>query len=125
MKGRFLREVNIEKLVVMKSFIVHHSIHARGKLCECSDCRKTVSQVMDANPHQWIHTGEKHYECNACGKALVLNAPHTEHQLGCTGKINSNMSSQRECCECGKTSSHSSDFLAHRFVHTGEKIPCM
>uniref|UniRef100_A0A8C4LY78 C2H2-type domain-containing protein n=1 Tax=Equus asinus asinus TaxID=83772 RepID=A0A8C4LY78_EQUAS len=111
-----------------------HSVHCPGthmgvSLCECNEYAKTFCQKSNLSEHVTVHTKEKPYDHNRCGKSYKKSAI-IEHQRTHTrmkpfqsneyGKTFSKMAHLKECqriytgekpyecIECGKTFSKTS-----------------
>ncbi|XP_061469517.1 uncharacterized protein LOC133378920 [Rhineura floridana] len=82
---------------------------------QCLACGKSFSQKKILTAHQKTHTGEKPYKCLECGKSFSWKQSLTDHQRIHTGE------KPYKCSECGKSFSSSSHLTYHRRIHFGEK----
>ena len=51
------------------ALLEHEKFHTRKQFV-CNIWEKLHSNQLDLKNHQKIHSGEKYFECNACGKSL-------------------------------------------------------
>ena len=79
-------------------------------------CDKAFRQWSDLKYHfDSLHSNEKNYQCEFCGKGFARNYSLIIHRRIHTGERN------YKCDVCDKTFRASCYLLMHRMIHTGEK----
>lgn len=90
-------------------------VHTREKSYKCNDCGKVFSYRSNLIAHQRIHTGEKPYACNECGKGFTYNRNLIEHQENSQWKKPMNVIYVENCFTSSRNPHE------HQRIHTGEK----
>ncbi|XP_027716994.1 zinc finger protein 2-like, partial [Vombatus ursinus] len=112
--SKALKQIN-QSTNQMGHLIMHQKIHTAEKTFKCNECGKAFNCNSGLLMHQRIHTGEKPYTCNECGKTFRHRRTLTDHHRIHTGE------KPYKCNECGKAFSFNSGLTVHRRIHSGEK----
>ncbi|CAD7692035.1 unnamed protein product [Nyctereutes procyonoides] len=97
------------------TLIKYQRIHTGERPYEYNECGKSFTTNLALCYHHRVHTGERPYKCSECGKSFVR-----KNSLSVCLKVHSGEKPYK-CNECGKSWRCKSTFIQHQRIHTGER----
>ncbi|XP_078244548.1 uncharacterized protein LOC110090642 [Pogona vitticeps] len=115
-RGRMYECSHCKKCFSEREHLIHHEqLHTGRKQWEYPRSEKAFPFRQAVMRYQRIYTGEKPYKCSQCGKSFSERENLKRHQRTHTGER------RFKCGECGKSFSRSDFLKSHQRIHTGEK----
>ncbi|XP_053695656.1 zinc finger protein 1 homolog [Sabethes cyaneus] len=95
----------------------HRKIHSKKRDFSCTTCERSFRTPKDLRNHIITHSAVKHYVCRLCPDKSF----HRQSYLNSHVKTVHIGVKRHRCQDCGKIFSNSSNLIAHRRVHSGDR----
>ena len=114
-QGNFAARNVTEHLPVYDNLQRHLKVHTGERSFQCEECGKDFAQASNLESHKRVHMGEKEFQCEECGKGFSRVDNLRRHLRIHTGER------PYQCEECDKKFTQSDHLQKHIRTHTGER----
>lgn len=83
---------------------------------KCEICDKIFYHSGNLRKHMVLHSGERPFSCDECGRTFVLSQHLKSHM-----KLVHSDEKNFQCSICGRLFNHSGNYKKHQKVHSGER----